>query len=94
MNGVGDEPVEKLYWFELHQQVFHNIISDLKDRLDSTQYKVSAQIEKVLLDGITKDDADPITDLVEEVYGVGVANANVPFVDIDTMSNGIKYILV
>ena len=49
-----EETAAKLYWRELYIEPFDIIINDLNDKISSEQYKICAEIEDLLLNGITE----------------------------------------
>ena len=53
LDTINEDPAAKIYWKELYVEGFNTIIADLFDKLNSEQYQLCAEIEELLLNGIT-----------------------------------------
>ena len=57
---------------------FDTIILDLKDKLNSEQYQLCAEIEELLLNGIIGEECELKTDLIDQHYGKATKKIDAP----------------
>ena len=83
LNRSSEESDVKIYWRELYLQGFDTIIEDLDTKESSEQYQLCAEIEELLLNGITGPDKEPVTNLIVKYYGKGIQDNEPPLYNLD-----------
>ena len=69
LDTINKDSAAMIYWKELYVEGFDTILLDLKDKLNSEQYQLCAEIEELLLNGITGEECELKTDLIDQNYG-------------------------
>ena len=68
----------------MYLEGFNTIIEDLNSKLSSEQYQLCAQIEELLLNGITGQDKEPVTNLIVKYYGKGTNDKDAPVYNMES----------
>ena len=73
-----NEDAAKAYWKELYLDGFETILEDLRDRLNSPQLQLCAEIEELLLNGIVAPNGELKTDIIKRDYTSIHGDKNAP----------------
>ena len=63
-----NDDAAKAYWKELYLDGFETILEDLRDRLNSPQLQLCAEIEELLLNGIVAPNGELKTEIIKRGY--------------------------
>ena len=94
LDTINNDSAAKIYWKELYVEGFDTIILDLKDKLNSEQYQLCAEIEELLLNGITGEECELKTNLIDQHYGKATKKIDAPLYALthEELKDELKYL--
>ena len=91
-----NDDAAKAYWKELYLEGFETILEDLKDRLNSPQLQLCAEIEELLLNGIVAPNGELKTEIIKRDYtsvdGDNDAPLKVKSLDSENLKRELTYL--
>ena len=91
-----NDDAAKAYWKELYLEGFETILEDLKERLNSPQLQLCAEIEELVLNGIVAPNAELKTKIIKREYtdvdGDKDAPLKVESLDSENLKSELSYL--
>ena len=89
MNETESDAIQA-YWKEIYHATFERLISSIKDRLSAELVIVFDEMERVLVEAITKSDQVISLNNVKRYYGTGTGKPNPPLSDNQLEEDSLK----
>ena len=89
MNETESDAVQA-YWEEIYHATFERLIASIKDRLSAELVIVFDEMERVLVEAITKSDQVISLNNVKRYYGTGTGKPNPPLSDNQLEEDSLK----